>query len=44
MRQACRAVARRWRPALEKPRESLLSRDYLVFAVNELDRPHSLKS
>ena len=38
--QACRAVLQRLAPALKKPRESLLSEDYLVFAVNELDRPH----
>jgi hypothetical protein len=39
--QACRLVAQRLGPSLEKPREQLLSEDYLVFAVNELDRPHS---
>lgn len=39
--QACRAVLQRLAPALKKPRQSLLSEDYLVFAVNELDRPHT---
>jgi hypothetical protein len=39
--QACRAVLRRLAPALKEPRQSLLSEDYLVFAVNELDRPHT---
>jgi hypothetical protein len=39
--QACRAVARRLAPSLEKSRRGFLSEDYLVFAINELDRPHT---
>lgn len=39
--QACRTVAQRLAPALEKPRQTFLSEDYVVVAVNELDRPHT---
>jgi hypothetical protein len=39
--QACRAVSQRLAIALKKPRQTLLSEDYLIFAVNELDRPHT---
>jgi hypothetical protein len=39
--QACRRLAGRLRPSLVKPRQALLSEDYVVFAVNELNRPHS---
>lgn len=39
--QACRSVAARLGPALRKPRQTFLSEDYVVFAVNQLDRPHS---
>jgi hypothetical protein len=38
---ACRAVAQRLAPAMKKPRQNFLSEDYLVFAINELDRPHT---
>jgi hypothetical protein len=37
--QVCRAVIQRLRPALVDHRDTFLSEDYLVFAVNELDRP-----
>ncbi len=39
--QACRSVAKRLESALKRPRQSLLSEDYLVFAINELDRSHT---
>ncbi len=39
--QACRVVAGRLGNALIKPRATLLSEDYVIFAVSELDRPHS---
>ncbi|MCM3878594.1 MAG: hypothetical protein ND807_00660, partial [Vicinamibacterales bacterium] len=38
---ACRAVSQRLAPALKKPRQTLLSEDYLVFAINDLDRHHT---
>jgi hypothetical protein len=38
---ACRAVASRLKTAMTQPRDSLLSEDYLVFAVTELDRAHT---
>jgi hypothetical protein len=38
---ACRALAERLGRAVVKPRQALLSEDYVVFAVNELDRAHS---
>jgi hypothetical protein len=38
---ACRSLAERLRASLSKPRQTPLSEDYVVFAVNELDRPHS---
>jgi hypothetical protein len=37
----CRTVAQRLSPALQRPRSSYLSEDYLVFAVSSLDRPHT---
>lgn len=39
--QVCRAVAEKLAPAMKKPRQNLLSEDYLVFAINDLDRPHT---
>jgi hypothetical protein len=39
--QACRALASRLGPSLTKARQTFLSEDYLVFALHELDRPHS---
>jgi hypothetical protein len=39
--QACRSLAGRLGGALKAPRSNLLSEDYLVFAVNELDQPKS---
>ncbi|RPI48277.1 MAG: hypothetical protein EHM55_25835 [Acidobacteria bacterium] len=38
--QACRTVALRLRKALTKPRQTALSEDYLVIALNGLSRPH----
>ena len=38
--EACRKLAERLGPAVEKPRQTLLSEDYVVFAVNELDPYH----
>jgi hypothetical protein len=38
---ACRSLSERLGRSVTKPRQTLLSEDYLVFAVNELDRPHS---
>jgi hypothetical protein len=38
--EACRKLAERLGPAVEKPRQTLLSEDYVVFAVNKLDPPH----
>jgi hypothetical protein len=37
----CRSIAERLRPAVKKYRERYLTEDYLVFSVNELDRPQS---
>jgi hypothetical protein len=37
----CRSLADRLRNALSQPRPTLLSEDYVVFAVHELDRPRS---
>ena len=39
--QACRAVADRLKTAMTEPRQTLLTEDYLVFAVNELSRAHT---
>jgi hypothetical protein len=39
--EMCRTVARRLAPALKEPRQNFLSEDYLVFAIHELDRPHT---
>jgi hypothetical protein len=39
--QACRAIATRLSNALTAPRQTTLSEDYLVMAVNELSRPHT---
>jgi hypothetical protein len=39
--QVCRSVAAKLAAAMKKPRQNLLSEDYLVFAINELDRPHT---
>ena len=39
--QACRKVADRLRPAITDSRQSALTEDYLVFAINELSRPHT---
>jgi hypothetical protein len=39
--QACRTVADRLKSALSEPRQTLLTEDYLVFAVNEVSRSHS---
>lgn len=39
--QVCRTVIERLRPSLTSPRSSFLSEDYVVFSVNELDRPRT---
>ncbi len=39
--QACRSVAERLKHAITDPRQTALTEDYLVFAINELSRPHS---
>jgi hypothetical protein len=39
--QACRSVAQRLTHATTDPRQTALSEDYLVFAINELSRPHT---
>jgi hypothetical protein len=39
--QACRAVALRLKSAMKEPRQTALTEDYLVVAVNELSRPHT---
>ena len=39
--EACRAAADRLKPAMTDPRQTALSEDYLVFAINGLSRPHS---
>jgi hypothetical protein len=36
--QACRAIVARLRPALKGYRDALLSEDYLVYAINELEQ------
>jgi hypothetical protein len=37
----CRMVVERVRPALKSPRANFLSEDYIVYSVNELERPQS---
>jgi len=39
--RACRMVAERLKPALREPRQTALTEDYLVVAINELSRPHT---
>lgn len=39
--QACRRVAERLKHAMTDPRQTALTEDYLVFAINELSRPHT---
>jgi hypothetical protein len=39
--QACRAVADRLKNAMVDPRQTLLTEDYLVLAVNEMNRHHT---
>jgi hypothetical protein len=39
--QACRSVAARLKAAMRGPRQTALSEDYLVVAVNELTEPHT---
>ena len=39
--QACRKVAERLAHATTEARQTLLTEDYLVFAINELSRPHT---
>jgi hypothetical protein len=39
--RVCRTIAVRLRPALIGYRDTYLSEDYLVYAVNEIDRPQS---
>ncbi len=39
--QACRAVALRLQNAMTRPRQTALTEDYLVVAVNRLNRPHT---
>lgn len=39
--QGCRMLTARLQSALVKPRQTLLSEDYVVFAVNELSRSHT---
>jgi hypothetical protein len=39
--QACRSVAQRLKHVMTNPRQALLTEDYLVFAINELNRPHT---
>jgi hypothetical protein len=39
--QACRTVAERLKHAMTDPRQTALFEDYLVFAINELSRPHN---
>jgi hypothetical protein len=39
--QACRGLAQRLSSALVKPRRTPISEDYVLFAVHELDRPHT---
>jgi hypothetical protein len=42
--QLCRTIAERLRPALKAPRTSYLQEDYAVFAVSELDQPHTTEA
>jgi hypothetical protein len=39
--QACRGVAGRLTHAITDARQTLLTEDYLVFAINEMSRPHT---
>lgn len=39
--QACRTIADKLKAALTEPRQTLLTEDYLVFAVTELSRQHT---
>jgi hypothetical protein len=39
--QACRSVAERLKHAMTDPRHTPLTEDYLVFAINDLSRPHT---
>jgi hypothetical protein len=39
--QACRSVAERLKDVMTDPRQTALTEDYLVFAINELSRPHT---
>ena len=39
--QACRSVADRLNHAATDPRQTALTEDYLVFAINDLSRPHT---
>jgi hypothetical protein len=39
--RACRAVATRLQSALTSPRQTAITEDYLVIAVNQLSRPHT---
>ena len=39
--QACRSVAERLKHAITEPRHTPLTEDYLVFAINDLSRPHT---
>ena len=39
--QACRSVAERLKHAMTDPRQTPLTEDYLVFAINDLSRPHT---
>jgi hypothetical protein len=38
---ACRTIADRLKAAMTKPRQTLLTEDYLIFSVNELSRSHT---
>jgi hypothetical protein len=39
--QACRSVAARLAPSMTDPRQTPITEDYLVFAINDLSRPHT---
>ena len=39
--QLCRQLVERMRPALDQPRATFLSEDYVVFAITALDEPRS---
>jgi hypothetical protein len=39
--QACRSVVERLKHAMTDPRQSALTEDYLVFAINEMSRPYN---